>query len=107
MNDLEFVIEAADRVEPKITLENMSSTIGTAQAWLRSNGFGKVQLDRWDHPDGTSIELGYAHGEVWYRGWNRVAGMDWPATKLKTASLHPHDMDPLRKLVEELRTGKI
>lgn len=77
----------------------MANTLGFAQDWLREHRFKQVQLDRWDHPEGVSIELGYSHGEVWFRGWKRQEKEAWPVNKIKATSLHPYDLSALYLLI--------
>lgn len=97
---VQAVVDAADEAEPKVqTTATMADTLAYAQEWLNERNFKQVQLDRWDHPDGISIELGYAHGEVWFRGWKRQEKGSWPATKIKTTTVHPNDLSALFLLI--------
>lgn len=95
------VVNASNAAEPQVAgTADMADTLKYAQSWLFDHGFNQVQLDRWDHDNiKVSIELGYSHGEVWYRGWVRKDNESWPITKLKATSVHPNDLSPLVTLI--------
>lgn len=98
---VQAVVDAANEAEPKVqATAAMADTLAYAQDWLNEHNFKQVQLDRWDHPTRwVSIELGYAHGEVWFRGWKRQEKETWPVTKMKTTTVHPNDLSALYLLI--------
>lgn len=99
---VQHVVDHANRMVPKrVGTEDMSDTLQYAQDWLTEHNFRRVQLDRWDHERGVSIELGFAHGEVWFRGWKRQAKEAWPVTKIKTQTTYPGDLQPLHLLISQ------
>lgn len=98
------VVRAADAAEPRRqTLDHMADTVRVAQDWLYEDGFRKVRVDRWEHPtDGMFVELGYVHGEVWFRAWK---GSDTIRHSAETRK--PGDIQPLVGLVHDVQMGLI
>lgn len=102
-DNIERVIAAADEAEPRVAgTADMGPTLKSAQRFLADYGFKQVQIDRWDHDNGCSVEMGYAHGEVWYRVWKRQEREQWPVYKLRAVSLHPNDLESLSEAIHQV-----
>jgi hypothetical protein len=99
----EHVIEAADRAEPKREATHaMADTLTKARATLGRMWFDQERVDRWRKSVpgkfDVTVELGYVHGEVWFRAWNTQT----PTIKLAEATRKPGDLGPLFSLLAQV-----
>jgi hypothetical protein len=103
VKDVEFVVAAADRAEPRLeSTHAMADTLAKARATLGRMGFDQERVDRWrkNLPGqyDVTVELGYVHGEVWFRAWRTNA----PSIKLSEATRKPDDLGPLFSLLAQV-----
>jgi hypothetical protein len=92
------VVEAAHAAEPKLqATDDMAQTLVQARAWLAENEWQNVRVDRWTK-NSLILELGYVHGEVWFRGWMAGAA----DIKIQEATRRTGDLTPLWRLIDEM-----
>lgn len=97
------VVDAANEAVPKVAgTSDMAGTVQFAKNWLVEHHFNQIQVDRWDHDNGISIEMGFVHGEVWWKVWFRVEKEQWPIEKLRAFTVHPDDLEPLFRVIRLL-----